>query len=111
MINFNLDALEYKNPPKISSDKFNGRTPPAQWGKLEVVQAITTAISDKNPKDSHDMTPLHSAASNGHLKTVKYLCENFVRNVNIQTDSFWNLRTSLHWASSRGDKLFYQKRG
>ena len=33
---------------------------------------------------------------------MKYLCENFVSNVDIKTDSFWNLRTPLHWASSKG---------
>merc|ERR1711935_1102647 len=105
VINFYLDALEDKNPPRISSDQFNGRTPlhhAAQFGKLEVVKAITAVISDKNPKDSHDYTPLHIAAYNGHLETVKYLCENFVSNVNIQTDSFWDLRTPLHQASEGG---------
>ena len=33
---------------------------------------------------------------------MEYLCENFVSNVNIQTDSFWNLRTPLHYASRGG---------
>merc|ERR1712008_587243 len=104
-INFYLDALEDKNPPQISSDQFNGRTPlheAAQKGKLEVVKAITAVIRDKNPKDSHDWTPLHHAAWKGHLQIVKYLCENFVSNVNIQTDSFWDLRTPLHEASRGG---------
>ena len=58
VVNFYLDALEDKNPPIISSDKFNGRTPlhyAAQFGKLGVVKAITAVISDKNPKDSHDV--------------------------------------------------------
>ena len=105
MIHFYLNALEDKNPPRITSDKFNGRTPlhsAAQRGKLDVVKSITAEISDKNPKDSHDWTPLHHAALKGYLEIVEYLCENFVSNVNIQTDSFWNLRTPLHYASRGG---------
>jgi len=105
VIKFYLNALEDKNPPQISSDDFNGRTPlhaAAQLGKLEVVKAITAVISDKNPKDSHGITPLHIVSDNGSLEVVKYLCENFVRNVNIQTDSYWNRRTPLHWASQGG---------
>ena len=105
VIKFYLDALEDKNPPRISSDEFNGRTPlhsAAQFGKLEVVKAITAVIRDKNPKDSHDYTPLHLASEYGHLETVEYLCENFVSNVNNQTDSFWYLKTPLHLASRNG---------
>ena len=67
-----------------------------------MVKAITAVISDKNPNDSHDITPLHLASLQGHLETVEYLCENFVSNVNIQTDSYWYLRTPLHWASRGG---------
>ena len=48
------------------------------------------------------MTPLHLASLQGHLETVKYLCENFVSNVNIKTDSYWDLRTPLHLASING---------
>ena len=105
VVNFYLDALEDKNPPEITSDEFNGSTPlhwAAQYGKLEVVKAITAVISDKNPKDVHDDTPLHIAAWKGYLEIVKYLCENFVSNVNIQTDSFWDLTTPLHEASEGG---------
>ena len=67
-----------------------------------MVKAITAVISDKNPKDSHDYTPFHLASESGHLETVEYLCEIFVSNVNIQTDSFWNLRNPLHQASRGG---------
>ena len=48
------------------------------------------------------MTPLHLASLEGYLEIVKYLCENFVRNVNIKTDSFWDLITPLHEASFGG---------
>ena len=47
-------------------------------------------------------TPLHGAAYDGHLQIVKYFCENFVNDVNIQTDSYWNRRTPLHKASEGG---------
>ena len=48
------------------------------------------------------MTPLHLAAFLGYLEIVEYLCENFVSNVNIQTDSVWDLTTPLHEASEGG---------
>ena len=95
------DRLDDKNPPEI----LHGRTPlhhAAQMGYLEVVRAIAAVISDSNPKDSHDVTPLHLAAQNGHLKIVEYMCDNYVSNVDIKTDSFYDFQTPLHVASRGG---------
>ena len=36
---------------------------------------ICSCLHDKNPKDSNDQTPLHVAASWGHLEVVKYLVQ------------------------------------
>ena len=52
-------------------------------------------------KDSHDFTPFHSASYNGHLQVVQFLRQ-FVQNVDIKTDSYWNNRTPLHAASLGG---------
>ena len=105
VINFYIDRLNEKNPPQISNDEFNGRTPlhyAPQWWELEVVRAITAVISDKNTKDSHDVTPFHLAALQGHLHVIEYMCDNYVNNVDIKTDSFWNHRTPLHYACIGG---------
>ena len=46
-------------------------------------------------------TPLHLAAYNGRLEVVRYLT-NFVRNVDIKTDYYWNYVTPVQLASQEG---------
>ena len=105
IVNFYLEKLkDDKNPPRISTDEFNGRTPlhhAAQFGKLEVVKAITQVLDDKNPRDVHGLTPFHMAALNGHLPVVECLFQ-FVEDVDIKTDDYWDNETALLAASKRG---------
>merc|ERR1712079_684187 len=102
IVKFYLDNLAGdKNPPKKSNDAFNGRTPlhyAAEFGKLDVVKAITEVIEDKNPGDSHNYTPLHIAAYSGHLSVVKYLTQ-YIEDINLKTDSYWSNTIPLHEAS------------
>merc|ERR1712080_124164 len=107
VVRWYLDNLEGdKNPPnKIDSDVSNGRTPlhaAAQWGHLEVVKAISKVIVDKNPGDGHKYTPFHLASQNSHLPVVKYLI-NFVPDVDIRLDEYWDNTTPLHRTSQFGN--------
>ena len=47
----------------------------ADFGHLTVVQHFCNILSDKSPKDSCNITPLHLAAQEGHTKVVKYLVQ------------------------------------
>merc|ERR1712062_774734 len=67
----------------------------------EIVKAITKVVNDKNPKDSHDVTPFHLASDYGHLEVVQFLRQ-FIQNVDIKMDSYWYNMTPLHGASELG---------
>ena len=43
----------------------------ARYGQLEVFKLLTEYVSDKNPQCHLGWTPLHEAASGGHLKYLK----------------------------------------
>ena len=43
----------------------------ARYGQLEVFKLLTESVSDKNPQCHLGWTPLHEAASGGHLKYLK----------------------------------------
>ena len=104
IVKFYIKKLQNKNPPQISNDRFAGRTPlhqAAEYGHLNVVKIIANSTSDKNPKDVHGITPLHMAAGQGHLEVVKYLT-NFIRNVDIKTDSFYEFKTPVQIAAQDG---------
>ena len=70
-------------------------------------QVEETKCLNINPKDSHDYTTLHSAASNGYLDIVQFLVEQKLQNacwVNVDqsTDEFHNNQTPLHMAAANG---------
>jgi len=105
VIKWYLDNLEGdKNPPRKTIDKFNGRTPlhdAASRGQLEVVKAISKVIKQKNPGDSHKGTPFHLASEYGHLQILQYMID-FVPDIDIRTDEYWDNNTPLHRASIFG---------
>ena len=70
-------------------------------GHLEIVKAITKVVLDKNPSDAHDYTPFHLAAEYGHLPVVEYLLQ-YVNNVDIRTDEYWDKATPLIRTSKQG---------
>ena len=57
---------------------------------------------DKNPGNSHKYTPIHSASEYGQLAVLKYLIE-FVSNIDIRTDEYYENDTPLHRASRFGN--------
>ena len=73
-----------------------------QWGQFEVVKAISKVIQQKNPGDSHKLTPFHSASELGHLPILQYMID-FVPDIDIRTDEFWYNNTPLHRASRNGN--------
>ena len=104
IVNFYVKELGDKNPPKVSNDKFEGRTPlhnAAEHGHLEVVKAITKVVLHKNPSDVHDVTPFHLAVLKGHLPVVEYMLQ-YVNNVDIRTDEYWRKVTPVLRASQFG---------
>ena len=105
IINWYIKNLkENKNPPMKAKDEFKGRPPlhnAASRGHLDVVEAICNELTDKNPSDSHNYTPLHGASITGKLPVVKFLVR-FIPNVDIRTDDFYNNRTPLHNAARDG---------
>jgi len=104
VIKWYLDNLEGdKNPPRKTIDQFNGRTPLhyAAIGRLEIVKAISKVIKQKNPGDSHNYTPFHSASNGGQLQILQYMID-FVPDIDIRTDEYWDNNTPLHRASIFG---------
>ena len=55
--------------------------------------------ADVNARDKHGLTPLHRAASSGHLEVVKLLVVEFKAGVNARADRGW---TPLHVATFYG---------
>ena len=71
-------------------------------GYFPITQLIVEKIQEKNPKNFHLETPLHSAAENGHLNVYQLLIKN-VEDKNPQ-----NLKglTPLSYAAMKNDNSF-----
>ena len=72
-----------------------------QKGHSRVIDFYKNLLSDKNPKDSNDSTPLHLAASNGHVKVVKYLIQH-VEDIHPKTGEAFGHTTPFHLANAKG---------
>ena len=75
----------------------------AKTGQSEIFENIFDIEEIKNPKDHHEWTPLHYAASKGHLEISKLICESYGKSF----DSFdrgltGSQLTALHHAASSG---------
>ena len=44
-------------------------------GQIGIVRAILAQVSDKNPPNLSNVTPLHFAAQNGHFEVVKAIID------------------------------------
>ena len=66
---------------------------------LETIYHCVQNGVDVNQQDQFGNTPLHWAAYNNQLGTVKYLVQHGAR---LETPNFTELQTPLHWASIGG---------
>jgi hypothetical protein len=77
----------------------------AQYGHVEAVRTLLDAGEDPNrfnPVGGHShSTPLHQAAGNGHLETVKLLVQ---RGAKLDVEDILFGATPAHWANHTGQK-------
>ena len=59
------------------------------FGQLEAYKLIVEKFKDKNPKDSHGVTPLHQAAVNGRYAVCHWILNN-VKNKHPEDKSEMN---------------------
>lgn len=93
---------------------FNSEVPmlhlAARYGHLEVYKLLMEYFPSKNLFSEHGWTPLHEAASSGHLKVCTYLMS---RVSNMNPNNIINGITALHLAASYNQldicKLFIEK--
>ena len=69
----------------------------AAVGNISICENIAH-LENKNPADNEGLTPLHFAASNGHMNIVKYIAEH-LEDKNPSTNDGW---TPLHSAAYDG---------
>ena len=55
----------------------------AETGQIEMYKDLSEKYDDKNPKDEEKSTPLHLAASNGHLVICKLIVAEIRDNRNM----------------------------
>ena len=67
---------------------------------MAVCQLIMENIEDKNPKDNNGWTPLHYAASNGHLAICQLIMEN-IEDKNPKENNGWTPLHSAAWNHSQ----------
>merc|ERR1719331_46378 len=94
-----MNVMKDKNP-KNKVERHKWWTPlhtAAQYGQLDICNAIMKQITDKNPMMFSGWTPLHAAASSGRQVSV---CEAIMKNVTDKNPSDKKGITPLHVAAS-----------
>ena len=103
---FILDRSEEKNPIVIKwrfDFELYEEWTPLLDGRLGTCLAIMESLEVKNPSNSQGLTPLHAAASGGHLQVYSTIIEklgNHHPTVFNPEDEFKN--TPLHFAAGKG---------
>ena len=72
----------------------------ASNGHDRVIQLLTSARADVNPKDKSKATPLHLASKEGHLAAVKILLKHHA-DVSDKDEKGYN---ALDWAIENGHR-------
>ena len=73
----------------------------AKNGRVDLLMNLVPKLNERNPKDDDGITPLHLAATYGHLDAVKYLWGN-ITDMHPKAGPKFHQQTPLHSAAIGG---------